>query len=65
VKISFPNHGERTICRVDVQRSRAPVFVTVPDQSGAKAERLFVRAGNASHEIPPSQIAALVREHFE
>jgi hypothetical protein len=64
VKIGFPLLDEKLICRVDVQRSRTPVFVTTADQGGTVAERLFVRSGNSTHEIPPSQIATFVREHF-
>jgi hypothetical protein len=65
VKVGFPELDGKIICRLDIQRSRTPVYVSTADQSGTIAERLFVRAGNASHEIPPSQIAAFVREHFE
>jgi very-short-patch-repair endonuclease len=65
VQVSFPTKDEKLVCRIDVQRSRSPVYVALPDQSGALTERLVVRSGNASHEIPPSQIAAFVKEHFE
>jgi very-short-patch-repair endonuclease len=65
VQVSFPRKDEKLLCRIDVQRSRSPVYVALPDQSGALTERLVVRSGNASHEIPPSQIAAFVKEHFE
>jgi hypothetical protein len=65
VKIAFPVLDEKPICRVDVQRSRTPLYVSTADQSGTIAERLFVRFGNASHEIPPSQIATFVKEHFD
>jgi very-short-patch-repair endonuclease len=64
VRVGFPSHGDKLVCRVDVQRSRRPIYVKLPDQSGAVAERLFCRNGNASHEIPPSQIADFVKEHF-
>lgn len=65
VKVSFPVQDEKLVCRIDVQRSRTPIYVSLPDQSGALTERLLVRSGNASHEIPPSQIAAFVKEHFD
>lgn len=65
VRVTFPELDGKMICRLDVQPSRTPVYVSTADQSGMVAERLFVRAGNASQEIPPSQIAAFVREHFE
>ena len=64
VRVGFPELQGRTICRIDVQPSREPVFVTVTDQGGVAAERLFARSGNASHEIPPSQIPSFLRDRF-
>jgi hypothetical protein len=65
VKVSFPCIGDVRICRIDVERSRAPLYVKVGDKNGVVAERLFVRSGNSSHEMPASQIAIYVKEHFE
>jgi very-short-patch-repair endonuclease len=65
VKVSFPFLNNKMICRVDVERSRTPVYVKVSDRNGTLAERLFVRLGNSSHEIPASQIAEFVNEHFD
>lgn len=65
VKVSFPLLKDRLICRVDVEKSRTPVFVNIGDRNGNIAERLFVRLGNSSHEIPASQIAAFVNERFD
>ena len=64
VKVGFPVLEGKPVCRLDIQKSRTPVYVSTTDQNGTVAERLFVRSGNASHEIPPSQIATYVREHF-
>ena len=64
VRVSFPELHGRLICRMDIQRSRDPVFVAVADHSGVAVERLFVRSGNASHEIPPSQIPSFLRDRF-
>jgi predicted HTH transcriptional regulator len=65
VRISFPEVGGMPICRIDVERSRQPLFVTIADGQGTKSEHLFIRAGNSSHEVPPSEIPAFVRERFE
>lgn len=64
ISVSFPKVGEGTVCRVDVQRSRAPVWVKLADRSGVVTERLYVRSGNSSQELSPSQAAAYEREHF-
>lgn len=64
IGVSFPRVGEMTVCRVDIQRSRTPVWVKLADRSGTVTERLFVRSGNSSQELSPSQAAAYEREHF-
>lgn len=65
VKVTFPSVGPIRLCRVDVERSRTPLYIKVGDRNGIVAERFFVRSGNSSHEVPASQIASYVREHFE
>jgi hypothetical protein len=65
VKVSFPLLNNKMVCRVDVERPGTPVYVKVTDGNGALAERLFVRLGNSSHEIPAGQIAEFVNEHFD
>ena len=65
ISTSYPTLDDKVVCRVDVRRSRLPVYLTVADSNGAPTERLIVRAGASSPEIPLSQVAAYVREHFE
>lgn len=65
VKVTFPVVGPHQICRIDVEKSRTALYVKTADKSGAVAERLFVRSGNSSYEIPPSQLVAFVNERFD
>lgn len=65
VSVSYPVVEDKVICRVDVKRSRMPVYLGVADSGGAATPRLIVRAGASSPEIPLSQVAAYVREHFD
>jgi hypothetical protein len=65
VSVTYPVQDGRIICRVDVRRSRSPVYLAVSDGNGPATERLIVRAGASSPEIPLSQVADYVREHFE
>ena len=64
IAVSFPQLEGKAVCRVDIQRSRTPVWVKLGDRSGSVTERLFVRSGNSSQELSPSQAAAYEREHF-
>lgn len=65
VSVSYPTTQDKLICRVDVKRSRTPVYLNIADAGGAPTPRLIVRAGASSPEIPLSQVAAYVREHFD
>jgi very-short-patch-repair endonuclease len=64
VSVTYPIEDGKTICRVDVKRSRTEVYLTFAEGSGPPTERLIVRAGASSQEIPLSQVADYVREHF-
>ncbi len=64
IRISFPEHEGTEVCRIDLDRSPSPVFVTTKDARDVPAERFFVRSGNSTQELSPSQTAAYIREHF-
>ena len=64
ITVSYPVEDGKTICRVDVKRSRTEIYLTVAEGPGPPVERLIVRAGASSQEIPLSQVADYVREHF-
>jgi hypothetical protein len=65
IKVSFARHDEAEVCRIDVERARQPTFVSTADRSGAVAERFFVRSGNSTQELTPSECARYIRDHFE
>ena len=64
VSVSYPVEDAKMICRVDVKRSRTEVYLVLSDGGGPATERLIVRAGASSQEIPLSQVADYVRERF-
>jgi hypothetical protein len=64
IRIDFPEHDGAEVCRIDIDRSPAPVFVTTRDARDNPAERFFVRSGNSTQELTPRETAAYIREHF-
>ena len=64
IRISFTEQDDAEVCRIDIDRSPSPVFVTTRDARDVPAERFFVRSGNSTQELSPSQTAAYIREHF-
>lgn len=64
LKVSFPTPNGRDICQVDVIAARQPVFLTVTDKNGRREEKFYVRSGNSSQDLPPSEAAAYVKDRF-
>lgn len=62
VSIKFPVINDIEICQVDVTGSREPVIVELKDNNGQSQEKLFVRSGNSSQEIPLSQMAQFLTD---
>lgn len=60
LRMSFPSLGGKTVGRVDVQKSPTGVVVKLPDRGGNTAERFYVRVGNATQELSPSQMANFI-----
>lgn len=64
IKVNFPVVDNIEICRVDVSQARRPTFITVPDKNGAKTEKVYVRSGNASHELSMSEFEQYRPDRF-
>ena len=60
----FPAVGEVEICQIEVSPATDPLIVKLTDRSGQKVERFFARSGNASQEIPLSEINSYMKERF-
>lgn len=64
VRITFPAPSDREICQVEVQQATKAVFVETVDKNGQKAERFYVRCGNSSQELSPSEASAYASERL-
>ncbi|MHC9061188.1 GmrSD restriction endonuclease domain-containing protein [Nitrospira sp. CMX1] len=64
VKIAFHEIGGCEVCQVDVEPASNPIVLVAKDKNGQKVERFYVRNGNASHEVPMSEMSAYVKERF-
>ena len=51
-------------CRVAVAAASEPQVVTTMDKDGKKLEKFYVRSGNSSQEVPPSQLKAYWDQRF-
>lgn len=64
IKVQFPMIGETEICQVDVQQTKSPIILTLKDKNGQSVEKFYVRSGNSSQELSPSEMNVYVRERF-
>jgi len=64
LKISFPEIDGVEICKIDVRPADAAVVLTVADKNGLKSEKLYVRSGNSSPEMPMSEVQAFLSKRF-
>ncbi len=64
IRVSFPDQDGTAVCRVDMDRSAQPVFVSLADRGGNMAERFYVRSGNSTQEMKLSEATPYIREHF-
>lgn len=64
LQIHFPQAGETEICQIDVKPADAAIVLNVTDKNGLKAEKLYVRSGNSSPELPMSEVQAFLKKRF-
>jgi len=64
LRISFPQVDAVEICQIDVHAADQAVIVEVKDKNGAKSEKLYVRSGNSSPEMPLSEVQAFLAQRF-
>ena len=64
IKVSFHDVEDKVICQVEVRPASEPLLLRVSESHGRQIERFYVRSGNSSQELPPSEMNAYVRERF-
>jgi hypothetical protein len=64
LKINFPQVDGVEICQIDVRPSDQAIVVKVKDKNGAWLEKLYVRSGNSSPEMPLSEVQSYLRRRF-
>lgn len=62
--ITFPEINGIEICRIDIKKSKDPIFIEVAGENGQKLEKFFLRSGNSSPELKPSEIQEYVKTRF-
>ena len=64
IAIRFHSLEEKDICQIDIKPAKEPMIVRIKDKNQNPVEKFFVRNGNASQEIPLSEMNGYIRERF-
>lgn len=64
VMISFPIVENKEICRIEIQPSMEPQYVSVVDKNGHKSDKFYVRNGNSSSDLPVQEMAKYIKKRF-
>lgn len=64
LRVSFPQVEGVEVCRIDVRPADHAVVVHAKDKNGVKTEKLYVRSGNSSPEMPLSEVPAFLAQRF-
>lgn len=66
VKVKFHNGlGGLEVCQVEVAPASTPLIIKMKDKNGQLVEKFYVRSGNASQDLAPSEMNAYIKERFE
>ena len=65
LKITFLEVKGFEICRVDIKPGHEPKYLKVADKHGHKTDKLYVRSGNSSQEVPLAEISSYIDARFK
>jgi uncharacterized protein with ParB-like and HNH nuclease domain len=65
IGIKFPKVNGSEVCVVEIKPGNTPLYTVVADKHGNKSDKLYVRNGNSSLEVPLIEIASYVSNRFE
>jgi len=64
LEITFPVIDEKEICRIDIQKNTELLFLQSKDANGTDKKEAYIRVGNASKVLDPSDISNYSSENF-
>ncbi len=64
IRVQFPVIADTEICQIDIAPAQKPIVVKIADKNGQPKERFYIRSGNASQELPLSEMQSYIKERF-
>ncbi|MEP4309685.1 MAG: DUF262 domain-containing protein, partial [Lentilitoribacter sp.] len=65
LRVSFPEVDGTEICKIDVRPADEPLILSIKDKKGVEADKLYVRSGNSSPEMPLREVPSFLAKRFE
>jgi len=62
--IKFPTIDDHEICQIEIAAATHPIVMKIADKNGQVVERIYVRNGNCSQELPLSEAHNYLKERF-
>jgi predicted HTH transcriptional regulator len=64
IRIQFPVVADKEICQIEIAPAPKPIVVKITEKGGQPRERFYIRSGNASQELPLSEMQSYIKERF-
>jgi hypothetical protein len=64
IKITFCAIQNSEVCVLQIKRGYEPIYLEVQDKTGNKTNKLYVRSGNSSIEIPIEEVSKFLSSRF-
>jgi hypothetical protein len=64
IRITFPVIEDKEICLIEIKPGDKPLFTKLKDKFGLEHENFYLRSGNSSPALPPSEQARYIRTRF-
>jgi uncharacterized protein with ParB-like and HNH nuclease domain len=64
IKTSFPKINDKEICKIDIIKSKKPMFLELADNNGHKQQKFYVRTGNSSQDLNMSEVSEYIKTRF-
>ncbi|MDD4110376.1 MAG: DUF262 domain-containing protein [Clostridia bacterium] len=64
IKLNFEKTNDQEICIIKIEKSQKPIYLEIIDKNGKKQEKFYVRSGNTSQELTPSEMNEYIKTRF-
>lgn len=62
--VSFHLVDGKEVCKIEIKKAETPQYLAVADKGGNKSDKLYVRSGNSSIELPLKDVASYIKSRF-